>query len=101
MYKVLIVEDEDIIRKGLIFTMDWTKYNCVVADEAVNGADALEKIRRIHPDIVITDVKMPFRASSCLRTASANIATKPSSFPATANSSMPKARSGLESQIIC
>lgn len=61
MYKVLIVEDEDIIRKGLIFTMDWTKYNCVVADEAVNGADALEKIRRIHPDIVITDVKMPFR----------------------------------------
>ena len=61
MYKVLIAEDEDIIRKGLIFTMDWTKYNCIVADEAVNGADALVKIRRLRPDIVITDVKMPFK----------------------------------------
>lgn len=61
MYKVLIVEDEDIIRKGLIFTMDWTKYGCVVAGEAVNGADALVKMRTIHPDIVITDVKMPFK----------------------------------------
>ncbi|HEX2985368.1 MAG TPA: response regulator [Caproiciproducens sp.] len=60
MLKVIIVEDEDIIRKGLMFTMDWTKYGCVVAAEAVNGKDGLDKIREIHPDIVITDVKMPF-----------------------------------------
>lgn len=61
MYKVLIAEDEDIIRKGLIFTTDWTKYNCIVADEAVNGSDALLKIRKLRPDIVITDVKMPYK----------------------------------------
>lgn len=61
MYRVLIVEDEDIIRKGLIFTMDWTKYDCTVAAEAVDGNDGLKKIAEVKPDIVITDVKMPFK----------------------------------------
>lgn len=59
MYKVLVVEDEDIIRKGLIFMVDWLKVNCVVAGEAADGEEGLEKIREIRPDIVITDVKMP------------------------------------------
>lgn len=61
MYKVLIVEDEDIIRKGLMFIMDWTQYDCTVTGEAVDGNDGLDKIARLHPDIVITDVKMPFK----------------------------------------
>ncbi len=60
MYKVLLVEDEDIIRKGLMFTMDWLEFGCTVVSEAVNGKDGLEKIGRFCPDIVITDVKMPF-----------------------------------------
>ena len=60
MYKVLLVEDEDIIRKGLMFTMNWLEYGCTVVSEAVNGKDGLNKIDRFHPDIVITDVKMPF-----------------------------------------
>lgn len=61
MYKVLIVEDEDIIRKGLIFMVDWLKVNCVVAGEAADGQEGLAKIKEIQPDIVITDVKMPFK----------------------------------------
>ena len=61
MYKVLIVEDEDIIRKGLIFMMDWLKVNCVVAGEASDGEEGLEKIEKIRPDIVVTDVKMPLK----------------------------------------
>ena len=59
VYKVLIVEDEDIIRKGLMFVVDWLKINCVVVGEAVNGVDGLNKIRELGPDIVITDVRMP------------------------------------------
>lgn len=59
MYKVLVVEDEDIIRKGLIFMVDWLKVNCIVAGEAADGEEGLAKIREIRPDIVITDVKMP------------------------------------------
>lgn len=61
MYKILIVEDEDTIRKGLIFMVDWLKVNCVVAGEASDGEEGLEKIKEIRPDIVITDVKMPFK----------------------------------------
>lgn len=61
MYKVLIVEDEDIIRKGLTFMVDWLKVNCIVAGEAADGEEGLIKIREINPDIVITDVKMPFK----------------------------------------
>ena len=61
MYKVLIVEDEDIIRKGLMFMMDWFKVNCVVVGEAIDGVDGLNKVKKHKPDIVITDVKMPFK----------------------------------------
>ena len=61
MYKVLIVEDEDIIRKGLSFKVNWLKYNCIVIGKAVDGVDGLEKIKELHPDIVITDIRMPFK----------------------------------------
>ncbi len=59
MYRVLLVEDEDIIRKGLMFTADWANVNCVVIGEARNGIEGLERIRNDHPDIVIADVNMP------------------------------------------
>lgn len=61
MFKILIVEDEEIIRKGLVFMVDWLKVNCVVAGEAADGVEGLQQIEAIHPDIVITDVKMPFK----------------------------------------
>ncbi len=61
MNKVLIVEDEDIIRKGLIYMVDWLKVNCIVVGEAVNGVDGLNKIRELKPDIVITDIRMPYK----------------------------------------
>jgi two-component system response regulator YesN len=61
MLKVLIVEDEDIIRKGLNYMVDWLKVNCIVVGEAVNGIDGLNKIKELEPDIVITDIRMPFK----------------------------------------
>lgn len=59
MYKVLIVEDEDIIRKGLMFMVNWQEAGCVVVGEAVDGQDGLDKIKENHPDIVIVDINMP------------------------------------------
>lgn len=57
--KVLLVEDEEIIRRGLKLTTPWSKYGCEVIGEAVDGEDGIEKIQTLHPDIVIADVKMP------------------------------------------
>ena len=59
MYRVLIVEDEDIIRKGIAYTMDWTGMGCTIAGEAANGQEGLEKIKELSPDIVMADIMMP------------------------------------------
>lgn len=59
MLKVLIVEDEEMIRKGIVLTVDWASLGCVVVGEAANGAEGLEAVRRLEPTLIITDVKMP------------------------------------------
>lgn len=61
MYRVLIVEDEDIIRKGIIFMMSWEKAGCVVVGEASDGKEGLEMIDRLGPDIVVSDIRMPVK----------------------------------------
>lgn len=59
MYKVLVVEDEEMIRKGLVYAVDWSSMDCVVVGEADNGLTGLEKIHQLQPDIVVADVTMP------------------------------------------
>lgn len=59
MYKVLIVEDEEMIRIGIRYSIDWIKADCIVIDDASNGEDGLNKIATLKPDIVITDINMP------------------------------------------
>lgn len=59
MLKVLIVEDEDIIRKGLAYTIDWLSLGFVLCGEASNGEEGLNKIRELEPDVVIADIMMP------------------------------------------
>jgi len=59
MYKVLIIEDENMIRRFLLQRTNWAELNCEVVGEAVNGKEGLEKIIELNPDIVITDIRMP------------------------------------------
>lgn len=59
MLKVLIVEDEDFIRKGLIHTIDWLSMDSVVVGEACDGIEGLKLIEELKPDLVIADIKMP------------------------------------------
>lgn len=59
MYRVLIAEDEDIIRKGIAYTMDWVSMNCTIVGEAANGKEGVEKIKELSPDIVLADIMMP------------------------------------------
>ena len=59
VYKVLIVEDEEMIRKGIHYTYDWLSKDCIVVGEAKNGKEGLEKIEELKPDIVLVDINMP------------------------------------------
>jgi len=59
MYKVIIIDDEPVIVRGLSQTIPWEKHNCQVVGTAFNGKDGLELIRNQKPDILISDICMP------------------------------------------
>ncbi len=59
MLKVLVVEDEELIRKGIVLAVDWASLDCVVVGEASNGEEALAAVERLSPSLIITDLKMP------------------------------------------
>lgn len=60
MYKLLIADDEAIIRKGLKNVIDWQKLNLEVIGEAEDGEMALDLIEKLKPDIILLDICMPF-----------------------------------------
>lgn len=59
MYRVLVVEDETWIRRGIIKCISWEELGLELAGEAGNGLQALEMLDRESVDIVLTDMKMP------------------------------------------
>lgn len=59
MMKVLVVEDEEMIRKGIVLAVDWAALDCVVVGEASNGEEGLQAAERYAPTLIITDLKMP------------------------------------------
>lgn len=60
MLKVFIVEDETVIREGLRDRIPWDQYGYRFVGEASDGEMALPLIRKNRPDLIITDIKMPF-----------------------------------------
>lgn len=59
MCKVLIVDDEMLIRQGIINYIEWEKEGFYIVGEASNGKEALQMIAEFSPHIVITDIVMP------------------------------------------
>lgn len=59
MYKVLIVEDEFLLREGITVSLDWESLECMIVGTAENGEEGILKIEQLKPDIVITDIHMP------------------------------------------
>jgi len=59
MKRVLIVEDDKLVRKGLILAMPWSEYDMEVVGEARNGQEALEFLESNEVDFLWTDLSMP------------------------------------------
>lgn len=59
MLKVMLVDNEAAIRKGLAHGIRWESLGCTVVAQAEDGEDALAQIPRVQPDIVISDIRMP------------------------------------------
>jgi two-component system response regulator YesN len=58
-YQIFLVDDESIIRKGILSSINWSETGFEICGEASNGKEALELIPELHPDILITDIRMP------------------------------------------
>jgi len=60
MYSVFAVDDEPIVLEGIRSKIDWEGSGFTFAGEATDGEIALSMIHEIKPDILVTDIKMPF-----------------------------------------
>ncbi len=59
MYKILIAEDEEIIRRGVCKALNWADVGCEICGAVENGAEAIECLAACAPDIVLCDIRMP------------------------------------------
>ena len=59
MYSILIVDDEPIVKIALRSILPWEEHGFSICGTASNGLEALPLINQHHPDVIITDLKMP------------------------------------------
>ncbi|WP_147803722.1 response regulator [Alkalicoccus halolimnae] len=59
MLRVVIVEDDQLVRKGIISAMPWEDFNMKIVGEASNGKKGLEVLKETASDLLITDLNMP------------------------------------------
>ncbi|MCC8027338.1 MAG: response regulator [Clostridium sp.] len=60
LYRIILVDDEEEVRKSIIKKIDWENAGFSVAGDAENGQDALEKVEALEPDVILTDIRMPY-----------------------------------------
>lgn len=59
MKKMLVIDDEYLVRLGIKETIDWSQYNIEIVGEATNGQKGFELAVKLQPDIIISDIRMP------------------------------------------
>lgn len=59
MYKVVLVDDEELIIEGMKRLVNWKELGCEIVGAAYDGDEALDIINEAEPDILITDIRMP------------------------------------------
>lgn len=60
LYRIILVDDEEEVRKSIIKKIDWEHTGFQVVGDAENGQEALEKIELLEPNVVLTDIRMPY-----------------------------------------
>ncbi len=73
LYRIILVDDEEEVRKSIIRKIKWEENGFLVAGDAENGEDALEKIEALEPDLILTDIRMPYIDGYFWRTRSASV----------------------------
>lgn len=66
MYTIVVADDETEVRQALVARTPWEDCGFVVVGEASNGAEALEMVERLQPDLLLTDIRMPFLSGLAL-----------------------------------
>ena len=59
-YTILLVDDEEAVRTSIKNLTPWAEYGFEVMAEASNGQEALEIVYETMPDVIITDIRMPY-----------------------------------------
>lgn len=59
MIKIIIIDDEEETRMGIIESINWKRLDIKVCGEAINGTQGLELARQVEPDIILADIRMP------------------------------------------
>ena len=57
---LFVIDDEYLVRLGIRETIDWEQYGFSIVGEASDGRRGLEAVLRLKPDIILTDIRMPF-----------------------------------------
>ncbi len=60
MYTILIVDDESVVREGIKRNINWNEHGFELVGDCENGLEAMEAVEKLCPDIVLTDICMPF-----------------------------------------
>ncbi len=60
MYTVVVADDERELREAIVSSVDWEAQGFTVVGSAENGIEALELVEKFKPDLLLTDIKMPF-----------------------------------------
>ena len=71
MYRLMIVDDDEMLRRGLVQNVDWAGHGFEVVAQAANGKEALCKMDESMPQLIVTDIQMPimdgYKATRAIR----------------------------------
>ncbi|MDR0896564.1 MAG: response regulator [Oscillospiraceae bacterium] len=96
MIRVLVVDDEAVVRRGIVMGIDWAGIGCVVVGEAQNGEEGLQMAQALNPHLIITDIRMPRMSGIDMMNALRGMGSRAHVIVLTAYSDFAYARSALQ-----